>query len=425
LARGAFLLCFGDPRPPTPWELQLAGFACQVARIAVERTRADEELRRRADALRDSDRRKDEFLATLAHELRNPLAPIRNAVQVSRSPQATDADLDVSRDIAERQVQIMTRLLDDLLDVSRISRGELHVRKELLSLDGVISSAVETTRPSIEAGRHQLDVELPAEPVQLYGDPVRLAQIFSNLLNNAAKFTPEGGHIRLVAVRDRETAVVSVHDDGIGIDPSIRPHLFEMFSQAVQGFDRPQAGLGIGLSLVRTLVDLHGGTVECSSAGPGKGSTFTVRLPIAHARAGRPEAGREPAPGPTDRKKRVLVVDDLPDGADSMAMMLRLSGHAVRVAYDGETALAAAAAWRPSVVLLDIGMPGMSGYEVCQQLRETPWGRDLKIVALTGWSQDDDRRRSRDAGFDHHLIKPVEPRALHELLEALPGPSDG
>jgi PAS domain S-box-containing protein len=380
-----------------------------------------------AEALREADRRKDEFLATLAHELRNPLAPIRSVVQVFEAAGASGHDLEWSRGVLARQVQIMGRLLDDLLDVSRISRNQLQIRRERVALAEVIQAAVETSRPLIESGAHQLAVSVPAEPIYVDADAVRLAQVFANLLNNAAKYTDPGGHITVTAeVRDADV-YVSVRDDGIGVDTETLPHLFEIFSQGASAQGRSQGGLGIGLSLARSLLTLHGGSIEAHSNGPGTGSEFVVRLP-------KSTAAEAPASGPAGDdagrmaqapRQRVLVVDDSRDGADALARVLGLMGHDVSTAYDGEAGLQAAESLRPHLILLDIGMPKMDGYEVCRRIREQPWGRDLVLIALTGWGQREDRRRTEAMGFDHHLVKPVEPSHLQELLATLrPSPAD-
>jgi CheY-like chemotaxis protein/nitrogen-specific signal transduction histidine kinase len=367
-------------------------------------------------ALKEADRRKDEFLATLAHELRNPLAPIRNAAEMLKVKAPTDPDLVWGRDVIERQVGQMARLLDDLLDVSRITRGKLELRKGRVTLAAVVESAVETSRPAIDGGGHRLTVELPPEPAHLDADPVRLAQVFANLLNNAAKYTDRGGDVRLSAQLVGREVVVSVRDTGIGIAPEVLPRLFEVFSQATPALERSQGGLGIGLSLVRGLVEMHGGRVQGRSAGPGQGSEFVVRLPVA---AAAPTV-REPPPAEAEKPRvagcRVVVADDNRDAADTLAMMVRLMGHEARIARDGEEAVGAVEAFRPDAVLLDIGMPRLNGYEAVRRIRAQPWGKDILLVAVTGWGQEEDRRRSQEAGFDHHLTKPASPAALEKLL---------
>jgi PAS domain S-box-containing protein len=379
------------------------------ARDITERKRAEE-------ALKDADRRKDEFLAMLAHELRNPLTPIRNALHVLQLPSADSGRMSQVRDMMERQVEHLTRLVDDLLDVARIMRGKIELRRTQVDLATVIARAVETAQPGIDAQRQQLTVGLPPEPLFLQGDLVRLAQVFANLLNNASKYTEPGGSIRLTAERQDDAAVVRVRDSGIGMAPEVVPHIFELFMQADRSAARSQGGLGIGLTLVRQLVELHGGSVHAASPGLGQGSEFTVRLPaLASAPAlaePKPRAGRA-APA---RARRILVVDDNEDVADSLALVLRLGGHDVRVAHDGPAALEAAHAYRPEVVLLDIGLPGMTGYEVARRLRQQPPAGLALLIALTGYGQEEDRRRSCEAGFDVHLTKPVDPADLKELL---------
>ncbi|HEV8577921.1 MAG TPA: PAS domain S-box protein [Thermoanaerobaculia bacterium] len=380
-----------------------------------------DDTKRAEEMLKEADRRKNEFLATLAHELRNPLAPIRNAVQILLVKGPPLPDLQWARQVIDRQVRQMARLLDDLLDVSRISHGMLDLRKERVELAAVVQSAVETSRPLIDGGGHELTVDLPAEPVYLDADPVRLAQIFSNLLTNAAKYTEAGGHIRLAGERRGEELVVSVKDDGVGIGAEMLPRIFDIFSQARRVLERSQGGLGIGLSLVRELARLHGGGIEAHSEGPGRGSEFIVRLPVV-AEKGMPEAAtrREADEPRVMSKRRLLIVDDLKDTADSLAMLLNMKGHDVHTAYDGEEAIAAAAKLRPEVVLLDIGMPKLNGYDACRHIREQSWGEGVFIVALTGWGQEDDRRATEEAGFDHHMVKPVDPAALLQLLASLP-----
>jgi PAS domain S-box-containing protein len=375
------------------------------------------EKKRAEEALREADRRKDEFLATLAHELRNPLAPLRNAVELLRRAGGDAALMEKARSMMERQLVQMVRLIDDLLDISRITRGKLQLRIERVDLAAVVRSAVEAARPLINAQAHELTAALPPDPIYLDADPIRLAQVFSNLLTNSAKYTEKGGHIWLTAERLGGEVVVSVRDTGIGIAAEHLAHIFEMFSQVSPALERSQGGLGIGLALVRGLVGLHGGTVEGRSAGPGRGSEFIVRLPAAdtpaQARQEPREDGEKSRAGP---KCRILVADDLPDSVDSLAVVLRLAGHDVRTAHDGLEAVQAAATFRPDVVLLDIGMPRMNGYEAARSIREQPWGTGMALIALTGWGQEEDKRRALEAGFDHHLTKPVDPAALEKLL---------
>ncbi|MFD0666414.1 ATP-binding protein [Ramlibacter sp. MAHUQ-53] len=368
-------------------------------------------------SLREADHRKDEFLATLAHELRNPLAPIRNGLEVLRRSGQLAGPAARARDMMERQLAHMVRLVDDLLDVSRISRGKVDLRIERITLQAVLENALEASRPALEDSRHHLALQVPPEPLWVDGDLTRLAQVVSNLLNNAAKYTPAGGHIGLSARDEGGHAAVRVTDDGTGISAEMLPRVFDLFAQAGGTLAQAQGGLGIGLSLVRQLVELHGGEVGAESAGLGQGSRFTVRLPLAAppaAAAPAPATGAAGAGAGTGR--RILVVDDNVDGAESLAMMLSLSGHEVRTCHDGPAALALAPGWRPEVVLLDIGLPGLSGYEVAQRLRAGPLGTAALLVAVTGWGAEDDQRRAAEAGFDHHLTKPVDIAALESVL---------
>ncbi|MEW6371855.1 MAG: PAS domain S-box protein [Pseudomonadota bacterium] len=370
------------------------------------------------EALRDADRRKDEFLATLAHELRNPLAPISNAVHLLRHPEGRRAS-DRIVEMIDRQVRQMVRLVNDLMDVSRITRGKIGLSKAPVALADILASAIETSQPAIDGARHAFTVSLPAEPLTLQADKVRLTQVFANLLNNAAKYTDRGGRIWLEARRDGDAAEVKVRDTGIGIDAAALPHVFEMFAQAHAPSDRHQGGLGIGLTMVRQLVELHGGTVEAHSAGQGQGSEFVVRLPL---RAGGDGAAPQPegaAGAAALHGCRVLVADDNRDAADSLRLLLEMSGATVEVRYDGPAALSALdamAAAPPRAVVLDIGMPGMDGYAVAQRIRADPRFASMKIIALTGWGQLVDRVRSKTSGIDHHLTKPVDWKSLESLL---------
>ena len=370
--------------------------------------------------LRETDQRKDQFLATLAHELRNPLAPIRNAVQILRNQTPAESPLRKLQDIIERQTVQMTRMVDDLLDVSRISRGRLELRKSRISLQQVIQAAVETSRPLIERHRHQLEVALPAEPVVLEADLTRLSQVFANLLNNAAKYTEAMGHIKVAAeVRDGEV-VVSVADDGAGIPQHQMADLFQLFSQGDGEDRRVGGGLGIGLALVKQLVELHRGRVTARSAGPGQGSEFIVCLPlVAQAALPNPIDAPSPAREGAEASLRVMVVDDSEDALLTLAMLLKDNGYQVDVARDGEEALQVAGTHRPDVMLLDIGMPKLNGYEVCRRLRESDWGQKITVIALTGWGQPQDRRMTAAAGFNLHLVKPADPVKLLRLLGRL------
>jgi signal transduction histidine kinase/ActR/RegA family two-component response regulator len=378
----------------------------------------DATVQKRAElSLRDADRRKDEFLATLAHELRNPLAPIRTGLQVlgmSADPAVTRRTLEMMA----RQVTHMVRLIDDLLDVSRITRGKLALRRERVGLRTVIEQAVEGSLPLLESAGHELSLDLPESDVTLDADPVRMAQVFSNLINNAAKYTERGGRIAVRAARSGEGVEVSVRDTGIGIAPENLERVFEMFSQVTSALERSQGGLGIGLALTRGLVEMHGGTIAASSGGIGCGSAFTVTLPVARPPDGAAEPSVAAALHAAANGLRVLVVDDNRDGAEALAMLLRLRGADVRTVFDGYTAYEVAARWRPHTAFVDLGMPRMNGYELCRALRAQPDGREMVIVAMTGWGQEQDRRRSREAGFDHHLVKPATGEAIDEVLAA-------
>jgi PAS domain S-box-containing protein len=369
-------------------------------------------------ALREQDRRKDEFLALLAHELRNPLAPIRNGLEVMRLSKDR-AIQEQSQEVMDRQLGHMVRLIDDLLDVSRISRNKMELRRSRVALADVVGNAVETARPLIDAARHTLAVRLPPQRILLDADLTRLAQVFSNLLTNSAKYTPPGGHIRLTAERADGSVSVSVQDDGIGIPQAALSTIFDMFSQIDRSIERSNGGLGIGLALVKGLVEMHGGTVVAESAGPNRGSTFTVRLPTADLPTDPAAAGRLGGERPSGSRQRVLVVDDNEDSANTMATMLELLGHAVRVAHDGLEAVSVAETFRPEVILMDMGMPRLNGYEATRQIRTQPWGAAMIIVALTGWGQESDRARSRAAGCDGHLVKPVSLSDLDKLLKRL------
>jgi CheY-like chemotaxis protein len=377
---------------------------------------AEAERERLLGQLREHDRRKDEFLATLAHELRNPLAPISSGLQVMRMAGAQGI-IEQSRSMMERQLVQMTRLVDDLLDVSRLTTGKLELRRERVALRDVVAAALETSRPVIEHHGHELAIAVPDEPVVVDGDPIRLAQVVSNLLTNSAKYTRRGGHIRVSVARECSSAVVVVADDGVGIPTHMLESVFGMFTQVDRTLEKATGGLGIGLSLVKGLVEMHGGTIEARSEGEGKGSEFVVRLPLAAFVAQQsPPIDREANRVASAGLHRILVVDDNVDSADSLGQLLEMMGNEVRIAYDGEAGLEAARAFRPGVVLCDIGMPKVNGYETARRIRAEAWGKDIVLVALTGWSQEDDLQKSADAGFDHHLVKPVESGALLTLL---------
>ncbi len=370
--------------------------------------------------LRESDYRKDEFLATLAHELRNPLAPIRNALEILRVNARDPSPVEhAARAMIERQLEQMVRLVDDLLDVSRITRGQLDLRKERVPLARVIENAIDTSRPLIDSGRHRLDVALPSQPVFLDADPLRLAQVFANLLNNAARYMDQGGRIWLDAEREGDWVIIRVRDEGVGIPATELGRIFDMFARVNDTEQRSPAGLGIGLTLVRRIVELHGGTVEARSKGVGRGTELIVRLPVAQP------AGAETAAPVSPRSKvqpvtyRVLVADDNRDAAESLGMLLRLMGNDVRTVYDGIEAVEEAEEFRPDVVLLDIGMPRLNGYEAARRIRELRYCEDSMLVALTGWGQEEDKRRASAAGFDRHFTKPVDPADLQQLIADL------
>jgi len=370
--------------------------------------------------LRENDRRKDEFLAMLAHELRNPLAPIRNAAHTLALLGTPDDRIHWVSGVIERQVGLMTRLVDDLLDVSRITSGKITLKREPVSIAAVIAQAAEAARPPAESRKEALEVDVAPDVGWVDGDQARLVQVVGNLLDNAIKYTEEGGHIRLTARVDGREVVIAVRDSGVGIAADLLPHVFDLFAQADRSLERRQGGLGIGLTLVRRLVDMHGGRVEAASEGPGRGSEFTIRLPRLAVDAAEP--GAEPAletpEGPPGPARRVLVVDDQPDSTDSLALFLRLRGHEVHTASDGPGALEEFARCQPEVVFLDLGLPGMSGYDVARRLRAMPEAREVRLVAVTGYGTEEDRERTRAAGFDVHLAKPVDPLAVEELLTA-------
>jgi PAS domain S-box-containing protein len=368
------------------------------------------------ETLRQAERRKDEFLATLAHELRNPLAPIRNAVAILGKKDALDPELTWSREVIERQVEQMSRLIDDLLDIARIAGGKLLIRKERLPLERAIDMALETSRPHINAAGHSLSVLLPSERLTVEADPARLAQVFSNLLNNAARYTERHGEIALTAEADGNEVVVTVQDNGIGFSPEVAGRLFEPFSQLTRSNERSHGGLGIGLSLVQGIVALHGGSVQARSRGPGQGAEFAVRLPLPnYTDAAQPAKPAQPRPPAPLGSVKVLVADDNRDAADSLQRILSLYGYEVEVAYDGTAAIRLDGDFRPEVAVLDIGMPGANGFEVARSIRENR-GAGVTLIALTGWGQEGDRRRAMEAGFDYHLTKPVDPGALNDLL---------
>lgn len=373
------------------------------------------------DAEREASRRKSEFLAMLAHELRNPLAPIRNVLQIMRLAEDDKVASAEARTMMERQLSQLVRLVDDLLDLSRITNGKIEIRKERIDLAAAVRDAVETSASLIQVSGHELTVTLPPLPVYVEADQTRLAQVFANLLNNSAKFTPKPGHISITVERQGSDVLVKVKDNGEGIPAEMQAQIFDMFTQVERSLERSQGGLGIGLSLVRGLVEMHGGKVEVHSDGPGKGSEFVVRLSVSmssgrgHHRDGKGKDGRTSE----STSHRILIVDDNKDSADSLATLFKIRGHDTRTAYDGLEAVAKATMFRPNVVLLDIGLPKLNGYDACRRIREQSWDETMVMIALTGWGQEDDKRRSKEAGFNFHLVKPVEPDALENLLAGL------
>jgi len=412
-ALGVLTLATGPSgRSYSPSDLVLAEDLAGRAAIALDNARLYRNIQ-------EADRHKNEFLSMLAHELRNPLAPISNAIHILRLRGSSEPEIRDIQEMVDRQVQQLVRLVDDLLDLSRITRGKIRLHAESVDIAGVIARAVETSRPLIETRKHELTVVLPPQPLRVRGDAVRLAQVVSNLLNNAAKYTEEGGRIQLSAANDGGEVVLRVRDNGVGIPPHMLSSIFELFTQVDRSLDRAQGGLGIGLTLVHKLVEMHGGRVEAFSGGTNQGSEFVVHLPLLSGE-GMPAPlfdGVLPASGES-RRSRVLIVDDNADGARSLSMLLEMGGHEVRTCYDGPAALTEAELFCPEVVLLDIGLPGMDGFEVARRLRAREASPRPLLVALTGYGQAEDVRRSREAGFDHHLVKPADPAALTALLAA-------
>jgi CheY-like chemotaxis protein/nitrogen-specific signal transduction histidine kinase len=395
---------------------QPTGFAT-VSQDVTERKRLADDLQRLAKDLSDADRRKNEFLATLAHELRNPLAPMSNMLEVAKRAGDDGETLKRAHDTIERQLGQMVRLVDDLLDLNRISHDRLELRRSEVELASVIQQAVEVARPLVDAAGHVLTIDLPTEPIYLNADRARLTQVFGNLLNNSAKYTRPNGNIALTAKREDNEVFVTVTDNGSGIPHDKLDSIFDMFMQVDQTADRAQGGLGIGLTLVKRLAEMHGGSIEAKSAGEGQGSEFVVRLPILT----KPSevASPESSTAPESMQRRILIVDDNRDSADSLAMLLEITGNKTYMAHDGVEAVEAIEQYRPEVVLLDIGLPRMDGHEVCRHVRAQPWGKNILMIALTGWGQEDDRRKSQEAGFNGHLVKPVDYDKLLELLGSL------
>jgi PAS domain S-box-containing protein len=412
---------FKTAHQPNEQELGTVDLFVRHACDFIRRCTMEQALRLREESLRDADRRKDEFLALLAHELRNPLAPVRYALAAMRKPGLTPEQRVRANEVIERQVVHMTHLLDDLLDVSRITRGSIELKKSSTELALLISSAVDAARPALDGKQHQLALELPREPIYFEADVVRLTQVFANLLINAAKYTDPNGTIRVRAVREDEELVISIVDNGIGIAPEMLPRLFTLFTQASSALERSEGGLGVGLALVRGLVTLHGGSVEARSAGLNQGSQFIVRLPLGSvapvAKLG--EARHCAKARDCDGGLAVLIIDDNKDVADSCATLLELVGNRVRTAYTASAGLELAQTFQPDVMLLDIGLPDMSGYDLAARIRATSWGRETILIAVTGWGQEADRERAFGSGFDHHLTKPIATDALESLLQSL------
>jgi PAS domain S-box-containing protein len=389
---------------------KLRGFA-QVTRDLTERKQFKE--------LEESQQRTHEFLAMLSHELRNPLAPLKTSVDIMRLREMSDPVLIRARDVIDRQVQHLTHIIDELLDVSRITSGRIRLTSETLDLQGVVLRAVEAARPLFDSKGHTLEIEAPASHVWVRGDLTRLTQVFVNLLNNAAKYTPDRGRIEVSIRSTDKSAAVHIRDNGIGIAAELLPRMFDLFTQGDRPLDRTDGGLGVGLALVHRLVSLHGGVVKAFSEGIGRGSELVVTLPQYCQEISMPVASDPPPPEPQQKRRRLMVIDDNKDAAESMSMLFELWGHEVICAYDGRGALETAAKYRPDAVFLDIGLPGMDGYEIAERLRELPESARTVLVAITGYGQDEDRRRSREAGIDHHLVKPVSPETLHKLLDSL------
>ena len=392
-----------------------------IFKDVTERKRNEKELQESAEGLANLARRKDEFLAMLSHELRSPLAPIANAVHLLRLQKNEDPIQQKARTIIERQVGALKHLIDDLLEVSRVSTGRVQLRRERIVVSGVVERAVETARPLIVQRRHELTLSVPPHPLWLHADAARLEQVVVNLLTNAAKYTDEGGHLWLSVEQEGDAAVLRVRDTGIGIAPELLPRIFDLFTQAERSLDRSQGGLGIGLCLVQRLVDLHGGRVEAYSV-LGQGSEFVVRLPLMLASMAPlplPSPSTEKA-APPGKTRRVLVVDDNVDAAQSLAMLLQALGHDVRMAYDGPGAVEAALDFRPDMMLLDIGLPGLSGIEVARRIRQLAALKNIVLVAMTGYGQETDRQRSLEAGFDHHLVKPADFDQVQKILASVP-----
>ncbi len=418
----ALVVATGDTREWTEREITLVNIVAERTWLAVERLRLDNVLRESDAALRDADRRKDEFLATLAHELRNPLSLVRNVITLQKTPTAPETDPRWGQDMIERQVSYLTRLTDDLFDVSRITREKLALQRETVSLAEVIRAAVESSRPLIDQRQHELTVTMSQDSIYVEADRVRLTQVFMNLLNNAAKYTPNPGHIWVNVEQAGDTVIVRVKDTGIGVAAENLPHLFELFYQVDRSFTRAEGGLGLGLTLVHRLVEMHDGKVDVRSDGVNRGSEFIVHLPVLPVTKANDsiEITNSIFPGAANRSRRILVADDFPQSAAILARLLRQDGNEVQVAQDGIQAVETAAEFRPDVAVLDIAMPKLDGFDVARMIREQPWGKDMFLIALSGWGQQLDRQRTKEAGFDAHLTKPAKYETLMEILNHLP-----
>jgi PAS domain S-box-containing protein len=419
----ALFVSTAEPREWSEREISLIAAAAERTWLAVERLRLNSALSQSEEALRDADRRKDEFLATLAHELRNPLALVRNVISLSQASGFSEAQQSWGRDVIDKQVGYLTRLTDDLFDISRITREKLGLHKEHVELCEIVKTAVESSRPLIEERGHKIIIALPASPVYVDADRVRLTQVIMNLINNAAKYTPDPGQIWLTLELDKDQAVLQVKDTGIGIAPEDLPRLFDLFYQADRSFTRAEGGLGLGLTLVHRILELHGGTVQAFSLGAKQGSQFVVSLPVLQ-KSSQQEFSKEANPVFSNAKsqvRRILVADDFPQAAETLAGLLRQEGYEVQIAQDGLEAFRAAELSHPDVIVLDLAMPELNGYDAARKIREQPWGKQIVLVALTGWGQQRDRHRTKEAGFDAHLTKPVKYEAILELLGNLPG----
>jgi PAS domain S-box-containing protein len=421
----ALAMAHAEPRQWSEREVLLINMVAERTWLAVEKLRLDDALRLSGEALREADRRKDEFLATLAHELRNPLSLVRNVVNLQQEPNNPLPDPHWGPDIIDRQVKYLTRLTDDLFDVSRITREKLDLQREPLNLAEIVRAAVESSRPLIDQRQHELTVTMPQDSIYVEADRLRLTQVVMNLLNNAAKYTPDPGHIWLNVEQAGDTVVIRVKDTGVGIAAESLPHVFELFYQVDRSFTRSEGGLGLGLTLVHRLVELHGGKVEVRSEGMNRGSEFTVRLPVA---VHRPESDdlrqdRLDQPSLPIRSRRILVADDFPQSAETLARLLKKDGNEVQIAEDGVAAVEAAEKFLPDIILMDLAMPRLDGYQAAQRIRQQTWGKSMILIALTGWGQQQDRRRTQEAGFDAHLTKPVNYDAIMSLLTRLTTPA--